>query len=187
LLTRVVVLASGSPRRLALLRLAGMDVRVVVPNVDEDRLGEQTPAQMVARLAHLKANTVAVAHPHEVVIAADTTVALGQRIFNKPANDDDARAMLQALAGETHSVLTGVCLCRPGREPMLEVEQTRVKFRVLSKQDIDAYLLAGEHHDKAGAYGVQAAGSVLVERVEGCITNVVGLPMPRLLRMMGDT
>jgi septum formation protein len=181
-----LILASKSPRRLALLQAAGFDVVVQQTAIDETPLPNESPAALVRRLAEAKAAAIAPAAAGGVVVAADTTVALGHTIFNKPDDDDHARAMLRALSGQAHTVLTGVCVARHGGQRSF-VEETRVWFRVLSESDIEAYLRTGEHTDKAGAYGIQGAAAVLVARVEGCLTNVIGLPIAALLlALQGD-
>jgi septum formation protein len=179
---RSVVLASSSPRRLALLTTAGFFVRVQVPDVDEQPQAGESPAALVQRLAHAKAT--AIVEPLHGVVAADTTVTIDGQVLNKPANDDDAAQMLRRLSGRSQQVMTGVCVVFPNGRVIVDIETTTVVFRTLTTTDIDAYLKCGEHLDKAGSYGIQGAGGVLVESISGCLTNVVGLPMPRLLRMM---
>ena len=169
-----LVLASASPRRKALLEAAGFEVDVRPSNVDEAPLTAESPAHLVRRLARAKA--MAAGSHDDIVIAADTTVALGTLILNKPANDDDAKRMLRLLSGQVHTVWTGWCVKR-GSFIQDGVVATFVTFRILSEADIAAYLQAGEHRDKAGAYGIQGAAAVLVSRIEGSLTNVIGLPI----------
>jgi septum formation protein len=178
-----VVLASASPRRRALLETAGFEIVVRAADIDETQHDRETPTEMVLRLALAKAS--AVDGDGAVVVAADTTVALECVVFGKPSSDDDARRMLGALSGRTHDVVTGICVSivvNGKRQNTAVSETTRVAFRTLGGADIESYLRTREHVDKAGAYGVQGSASVLIERVDGCITNVVGLPMPLLLR-----
>ncbi len=169
-----VVLASASPRRRALLEAAGFVVVVCPADIDESPLAVEAPDQLVRRLARAKA--LACVRFDDAVVAADTTVALGALILNKPIDDDDAARMLRLLSGRAHTVFTGWCVRRPGR--LSEgVVATSVTFRALHETDIEAYLATGEHRDKAGAYGIQGAAAVLVARVEGSLTNVIGLPV----------
>lgn len=175
-----VVLASSSPRRRDLLRAAGVDVVVRPADIDEDPLPGEEPDVLVRRLALAKAEAVAAAAGDAVVVAADTTVALGTAVFNKPVDDVDAARMLATLSGQTHHVHTGFCV-RRGASIAAGVVATAVTFRSLTADDIRAYLATGEHRDKAGAYGIQGAASVLVARVDGSLTNVIGLPVDEVL------
>jgi septum formation protein len=181
----LVVLASASPRRRALLEAAGVAVSVLPAHVDETPAADEAPAALVVRLARAKAAAAEVGAggrggADAVVVAADTTVALGSSIFNKPVDDVDAERMLRALSGRTHEVFTGWCV---RRGDMVEhgVVATRVTFRTLDDSDIASYLATGEHRDKAGAYGIQGAAAVLVDRVEGSLTSVIGLPVGEVL------
>ena len=170
-----IVLASASPRRKALLEAAGFVVDVRPADVDEAPLPGELPEDLVRRLARAKADAVPNTDD-DAVVAADTTVALGALILNKPVDDDDAARMLRLLSGRVHMVLTGWCV-RRGAVLQDGVCVTAVTFRALGDDDIAAYLQTGEHRDKAGAYGIQGAAAVLVARVEGSLTNVIGLPV----------
>lgn len=181
-----LVLASTSPRRHALLREAGIPYEAVVPrDVAEDVLPGGRPAELVRRHALAKARSVAGDYAGRLILGADTVVALDDRIFGKPADEAEARAMLATLAGRTHVVYTGLALVdgAGGREGV-EVEATAVTMRPLSAEEIGRYVATGEPADKAGAYAVQGRGSLLVERVEGDYFNVVGLPLYRLSKML---
>lgn len=187
----LIVLASASPRRRALLRQIGLPFRVVPAGLDEDAvlatLGrDAAPAAAVELLAAAKARHVArrLRRPR-LVLAADTTVVLDGEMIQKPRDAADARRMLARLAGRTHEVYTGVALVDPagGRERVAH-ERTRVTMARMDPGLIDRYVRTGEPLDKAGAYAVQGFGSVLVERIEGCYFNVVGLPLPLLARML---
>lgn len=170
-----LVLASASPRRSALLRGLGIAHRRVAPRIDERPRPEETAVALVRRLAAAKAAAVP---DRALVLAADTEVVLDGRILGKPADDDDARGMLAALAGRAHDVLTGVCLRRgtDGRAAT-RVAKTVVRFRPLTAERIDRYVATGEPRDKAGGYGIQGLGALLVEGIEGSWSNVVGLPL----------
>lgn len=181
------MLASGSPRRAALLARLGLSPQIRPPEVDErPREGEQ-PAALVARLAGSKARAVHRVGDREVVLAADTVVVLDGEPLGKPGNDAAAAEMLQRLSGRTHEVLTAVAVHTDGACHRA-TETTRVRFRPLTAEEVTWYLETGEPRDKAGAYGLQGAGAALVERVEGSDTNVIGLPLSTtvgLLRAAG--
>jgi len=171
-----LILASASPRRMDLLRDAGYVFDVEPAHVDESELPGEPPRVYVARVAEMKARTVAARHPDDVVLAADTTVVVDGAMLAKPADDTDAKRMLGLLSGRTHDVLTGVVLVRAGRASAAVVD-TRVRFRCLTAGEIDWYVASGEPRDKAGAYGVQGLAARFVESVVGSYTNVVGLPV----------
>lgn len=174
-----VVLASGSPRRLELLRRLGLDPEVRPADVDEAPLPGEAPAATVARLAAAKAR--AVDGPADLlVIGADTEVVLDGDVLGKPADAAGAAALLRSLSGREHVVLTGVHVRFAGREAAA-VEATVVRFRALRDDEIEAYVATGEPLDKAGGYGIQGAGGMFVERIEGSDTNVVGLPLATLV------
>ena len=180
-----LILASASPRRLALLREAGYDPRVAAVALDETpRLGER-PTDLVLRLAEAKARAAAAGcspgRRDRVVLAADTEVVLAGRALGKPRDEAGAVRMLLALAGRSHEVATGVCLLRTSDGRMLRaVESSRVTFRAIDASQARAYAATGEPLDKAGAYAIQGGAAAFVERVEGSWANVVGLPVERI-------
>ena len=186
-----LLLASGSPRRVQLMREAGFEPVVKPQDVDETPLPGEPADGLVARLSTLKARSaLADAQPGDVILAADTTVALDGAELGKPADDKDAKRMLSALSGRGHDVYTGVHLirvCPDGstRERSL-VEGTHVTFYDFSPKEIDAYVATGEPLDKAGAYGIQGRGRALVRSIDGDYFNVVGLPVAATLRAMAD-
>lgn len=180
-----LILASASPRRSDLLRNAGFDFGVLAADVEESpREGESAEAYTL-RVAVEKARWVAgrVGVPSAAVIAADTEVVVDRQILGKPANDDDAKRMLRMLAAAAHDVLTAVVLSVNGRE-LTEVVTTRVWFVPLSEAEIEWYVQSGEPHGKAGAYAIQGLGARFVERIDGSWSNVVGLPIHAVHRMM---
>ncbi len=182
---RTLVLASASPRRRELLAQAGLPHAVRPAQVEELRRKHEAPRDYVLRLAKEKALAVQCGR-EEVILAADTTVALDQnRVLEKPANVAEARAMLQALSGREHEVLTGVCLRWEGRL-VTHVESTKVQFTALGDEDVDWYVATGEPFDKAGGYGIQGYASRFVTRVEGCFFNVVGLPVAQVCRLLRE-
>ena len=169
-----VVLASSSPRRQQLLEMAGYEVVVRTPAVDEgSRPGENTET-MLRRLAEAKCR--AVGDSEDPIVAADTVVEIEGEVLGKPSDEEDARRMLRRLSGREHSVLTGFAV-RRGDVVRTAVVRTTVKCRELSAASIDAYIMTGDPLDKAGAYGIQSAGAAMVEAVNGSYTNVVGLPL----------
>lgn len=176
-----IVLASASPRRRELLAQLGLDLTIVVPDVDETPLPGEDPVAYVRRVAIAKAHVVA-APADALVIAADTTVDLGGEILAKPVDADDARAMLRRLSARTHRVHTGVAV-RRGDRTLSDVVTSLVTFTPLTPATIDWYVGTGEPLDKAGAYAVQGAGGVFVQRVRGSVSNVVGLPLHAVARL----
>lgn len=178
-----IVLASASPRRAELLRAAGINFNTRVANIDETLLPDESPQTYVARLACTKA--LAVAQPDEIVLGADTTVVVSNEIAGKPVDFEDAKRMLRLLSGTWHEVLTGVTLAH-NHETKTEVAITRVKFAAMSEEEIAWYAASGEPDDKAGAYAIQGLGSRFVERIEGSYSNVVGLPIETVYRMLRD-
>ncbi len=176
------MLASQSPRRREILRLAGIPFTVRVADVDESVLDGESPADYVQRLAEAKACAVEAA-PGETVLGADTTVVIDGEILAKPADAADARRMLARLSGRRHEVLTGVCL-RRGVTATCEFVTTGVVFAPLTAAEIDEYVASGEPMDKAGAYAIQGLASKFVERIEGDYFNVMGLPVALVYRRL---
>ena len=183
-----LILASASPRRAEILRQAAIPFMVLSSAVDETPFPGESPQDHVLRLAMTKAELVAArAVGPAIVIAADTVVALEGRILGKPRSSDDARHMLEKLSGRTHAVLTGVALIRlPDAEQRTFVESTLVHFDRLSEEEMNRYLATDEPYDKAGAYAIQGRAGRFIPRIEGCYFNVVGLPLARLYRMLGE-
>jgi septum formation protein len=164
----------------------GIPFRVLPSGVDETPLPGETPARFVRRAAMDKAREVAARHPDAFVLSADTIVVADGRILGKPRDRAEAKRMLSLLAGKAHRVYTAVCLLCAGRGYRdAATEVTRVWFRELTPTEVSAYVRTGEGDDKAGAYAAQGAGMLLIERVAGSFTNVVGLPMTRVVGMLG--
>ena len=179
-----LILASGSPRRRELLTRAGYAFDVEPADVDESRLPDELPSDYVLRLAMLKAVTVCSGPEDErFVLAADTIVVLDNDVLGKPQGRDDAVMMLQRLSGRSHEVLTGVALVCGGARCSGMVK-TEVALIDLDDQTIATYVATGESFDKAGAYGIQGLASRFVDRINGSYTNVVGLPMVLVERLM---
>ena len=180
-----LILASASPRRAALLARAGYAFDVVPANVDESRRPAEAAADFVARLARDKAAAVAGRYPERIVIGADTAVVIDGAVLGKPRDADDAARMLRLLSGRAHQVLTGVAVRRRGR-CVGAVETSVVHFAVLDAGQIGWYVGTGEPADKAGAYGLQGHGGRFVTRVDGSRSNVVGLPLDCLERLLAE-
>lgn len=180
-----IILASGSPRRRELLAGIGLDGLEIIPAVGEEKKNpDLSPAELVKSLALAKAEEVFLKNPGAVVIGADTVVSLDGKILGKPKSEAEAGAMLFALSGRAHEVLTGVAVISPEGQAETGAEITRVCFRSLDPAEIKAYVATGEPMDKAGAYGIQGRASLFVERLEGDYFNVVGLPLCRLGLML---
>jgi len=183
-----LILASASPRRAEILRDAGYHFSILSSAIDETPYPDESPQDLVQRLASTKADLAAArAVGPAILIAADTEVILDGHIFGKPRSSDDARRMLTKLSGRTHAVLTGVCLIRlPDVERICFVETTLVTFAPLSDEEIARYLATGEPHDKAGAYAIQGYAARYIPWIEGCYFNVVGLPLARLQQALTE-
>jgi len=180
----MLILASQSPRRRALLEQIGLSGFLVRPaNGEEAAPAGLSPAGLVEHLSRRKAEEVAAAFPGDVIIAADTVVAVGDRILGKPGDRAEAVEMLTALSGREHHVYTGVTV-RRDREEAVGHAVTAVRFRPLAPREIAAYADTGEPMDKAGAYGIQGLGALLVEGISGSYSNVVGLPLGLLDPML---
>lgn len=175
----MIILASQSPRRQELLKLITSDFEIKVSNVDETLPNKIMPKEAVMYLSKIKAEPFA--DGDDIVIGADTVVALDGKILGKPKSEENAKEMLEFLSGRTHSVFTGVTLASDKKTKTFAVE-TKVKFFELTSEEIDAYIKTKEPFDKAGAYGIQSYGSLLVEKIDGDYFNVVGLPVSTLAR-----
>ena len=173
-----LILASGSPRRIELLREARFEPEVVPADIEELWCDFLTPTELTLYNAFQKAAAVAIRYPDAVVLGADTIVALGSEVFGKPQDLIEARRMLEKLVGKTHDVITGISLiqARVGRV-ICRAVHTNVKFRLLTAAEIEAYLKIAEPLDKAGAYAAQKSPELIIEEINGSFTNVVGLPM----------
>lgn len=188
----VLVLASTSPRRRELLAGIGVPFEVVPPGLEEDQptrfASRAAVVEWVEQMAVAKCESVAAGlSADRWVLGADTIVVLGRSVLHKPADAEDAVAMLLRLQGRTHTVMTGVALRRGGNgEGRSAVARTEVTFYPASRRELEAYVAAGESLDKAGAYAAQGRGALIIERIEGCYFNVVGLPLATVARMLGE-
>jgi septum formation protein len=180
-----ILLASTSPQRRAILEQLGIPFEAVTPRYQENDESGTPPDELVRTHATGKAHSVAEGAGDHPVLGVDTEVVLDGRVYGKPSNAEEAASMLDALAGRTHDVLSGLCLLTPGWEAV-EYEVTRVTFRALTPRDIAGYLAAAEWEGRAGAYAIQGRGAALVERIEGDFLNVVGLPAALLVRLLAE-
>ena len=173
-----LVLASESPRRRDLLAQVGITPDHVAPaDIDETPLKDETPRRFVLRLAHAKATAVAALHPNAYVLAADTTVAVGRRILNKPEDEAESRRMLTLMSGRVHRVFTGVAVVAPDGRVGERVGEARLHFKRLTQQEIDAFIASDEWRGVAGGYRIQGRAAGFVTAFEGSHTAVVGLPL----------
>ena len=177
-----LILASQSPRRRELLTLAGFQFTVRARPVEEIRAPGEDPRDYVTRLAREKAEA-SYHDPQEIVLGADTTVVLDDRVLEKPHHAASAKAMLRALSCREHVVLTGICI-KHNRGTIVDCESTRVSFVALDEREIEDYVASGEPMDKAGAYAIQGLASKFIDRIEGCYFNVMGLPLALVYKHM---
>lgn len=184
-----IILASASPRRNQLLKMLGLDFKVIKPDVDEEFNFKLTIEDNLYNITKNKALYVNKYHSLKdcIIISADTIVLLEDKILTKPINNNDAFDMLKSLSGNWHEVLTAVFAtdADTGKE-VYKSKTTRVKFRSLTDNEIKSYIASGEADDKAGAYGIQGLGSLFVESIEGCYYNVVGLPLVLLAEILKE-
>lgn len=186
---RKLILASASSSRKMLLEQAGLDFEVVVSGVDETVPPDYTPAQTVEALAQRKGQAVQALRPEAPIIAADSVVSIDGLILGKPKDDEAAKATLRRLSGRTHELITGVCLLINGRMDLFH-QVTQVTFYPLTEEEIAEYVALGESRGRAGAYGIEGIGVVLVQSIQGDYPNIVGLPVAetirRLHKLLGD-
>ena len=179
--TPQLVLASASPRRRELLESAGFRILVQPQGIDETVLANEKPWSYARRVALEKAQACS-PESSQLVLAADTVVAFEDKILGKPEDDEHAFRILSTLSGQIHHVHTAVAVL--GSQQLVDVVTTKVQFRKLSDADIRRYINTGDGRDKAGSYGIQSKGGWLVDKVTGCYTNVVGLPLPRTIELL---
>ena len=178
---RPLVLGSGSPRRVQLLRSTGVQFRQAISHIEEQHLPGENPFDFAARMAQEKAlDIITRCHESEIVLSGDTVVVLEDTILGKPGNEQEAVRILQSLSGRQHIVCTALALAGGGQMLRAGCEKTKVFFNEVSRERINEYIASGEPMDKAGAYGIQGMGAFLVDRIEGNLDNVVGLPLTLL-------
>jgi septum formation protein len=178
-----LILASQSPRRAQLLQMLGLQFTVTPADIDETFLPGEEPGAHAVRLACEKARKVATSAPDALVVGSDTVVVLDGIVLGKPRDDDDATAILLALQGRTHDVLTALAVVS-ARQTLSALERVQVRFREFDAQTARAYVATGEPHDKAGAYGIQGFGATLVEGIQGDFYAVMGFPVARFMTLL---
>ena len=180
---RKLILASASPSRRMLLEQAGLDFEVVVSGVDETVPPDYTPAQTVEALARRKGEAVQALRPEAPIIAADSVVSIDGLILGKPKDDEAAKATLRRLSGRTHQLVTGVCLLAEGKRYVFH-HVPQVTFYPFTEEEIAEYVALGESRGRAGAYGIEGIGVVLVQSIQGDYPNIVGLPVAETIRRL---
>jgi septum formation protein len=182
-----IILASASPRRKELLQKIGLKFEVDASNCAEEIDPALEPAELVRRISVAKAKSVASRHKDAVIIAADTIGVIGKKLLGKPQTAAEARKMLAQISGKSHEVITGFTVLDTATDRIVSVTvSTRVYIKKLTPAEIDAYVATGEPLDKAGAYGIQGLGAVIVEKIEGDYYNVVGLPLSALTEVLRE-
>jgi septum formation protein len=173
-----LVLASASPRRLALLEQVGLKPDLVAPSeIDESPLKQERPRQLALRLAVEKGRAAKAVHGADHVLSADTVVACGRRILPKAETEDEARACLDLLSGRAHDVITGVAVLAPDGREASRVVESRVTFKRLSREEMEGYIAGGEWRGKAGGYAIQGTAAALITDIAGSYSSIVGLPL----------
>lgn len=176
-----IVLASASPRRREILENTNIKFDIISSSIDELVLEGESPCHMVMRLAFEKGIDIASKRKSDLVISADTIVVLDNKVLGKPKDEDEARNMITSLSGKTHQVITGISLINlENNKKIIDYVISNVKFKNLSENDINDYIKTKESLDKAGAYGIQGYGALLVEEIQGDYFNIVGLPVSKL-------
>lgn len=180
-----IVLASSSQRRIDILKKYNFDFKIIASDIEEKIHQEDKVKELVMSLAFRKAYMVAKENSSDIVIGADTLVCYNGEILAKPKDEKEAFRMLSLLSGNTHEVITGICLINLDKNiKIVDFEKTRVKFRKLDREMIEVYIATKEPLDKAGSYGIQGLGALFVESIEGSYLNVVGLPLIKLDEML---
>lgn len=176
-----IILASASPRRKEILENASVKFEVMASSIEELTLDGESPCQMVMRLAFEKGMDIASRQKNDLIISADTIVVIDNTVLGKPKNEIEARKMITSLSGRTHQVITGISLINlDNNKKIIDYVISNVKFKNLSEEDINDYIRTKESLDKAGAYGIQGYGALLVDEIQGDYFNIVGLPISRL-------
>jgi septum formation protein len=177
-----IILASGSPRRRELLKGLGLEFQVIPADIDETLLTSESPQSLVERLSITKAKAITKSYPDALVIAADTTVALGNQVLEKPKDREENKLFIERLQGRKHDVFTGHALMYKGRLESI-VKRSEVHFRPLGNEEINAYVATGEGLDKAGGYGIQGRGAALIPHIVGCYFNVMGMSVAAVVEL----
>jgi len=186
-MNKKIILASGSPRRKELLEKAGISFEVLVSEYEEDMTLPLSPGELVKYLSRGKAETVAKKHTGAIIISADTIVVYRDTVLGKPHTENRAREMLRLLSGKQHSVFTGFTIILKDEEKIISrAVESKVFFKTLSEEEINEYILTGEPLEKAGAYAVQMLGQKFIQKIEGDIPNIIGLPITEILKELQE-
>lgn len=184
---RTIILASASPQRKKLLEQIGLEVTIITPDISEERDVDISVEEWVCRLALAKAESVAKRFRSGIILGADTVVVLGNKIFRKPRNEEEAKNMLRELSGTTHQVITGLALIDVlTQKSLVEYVTTEVTMKKLSEAQIAGYVITKEPLEKAGGLCIQGRGAQFIEKINGCYTNVIGLPLAKLTDMLAQ-
>ncbi len=187
MLTKCFVLASNSPRRIALLKLLGYPFDIIPHGIAECLSGNVSPADLVKELAFLKASDVARRLDNALIISADTIIWHDKTILGKPRDTHDAKRILSVLSDSEHDIISGVCILdMPSKKKLLRIERTHIRMKKISAEEIEIYVASGEPMDKAGAYAVQGEGKKFIEKIEGSYSNAVGLPLGIVREMIDN-
>ncbi|MCF6158099.1 MAG: septum formation protein Maf [wastewater metagenome] len=185
MLKKRIVLASNSPRRIALLKSLGYSFDIIPHRIEESIFHDILPTDLAQHLAFIKARDVSKRVDNAIIIAADTLIVYGNGILGKPKDTRDAKWMLSILQGSGHEIISGVCILEvPSGKKMLRFGRTHIKIKGITEKEIDEYVRTGEPLDKAGAYAVQGEGRKFVEKIEGSYSNAVGLPLEIVKKMI---
>lgn len=180
------ILASGSPRRKDLLKRAGYRFKIQVSSVDEDQYRNIDPVEHAKQLAAAKANDIAQKNPNDLVLGADTIAACQGQIIGKPTDAQDAQRIVRLLFSQPHQVITGVAfICKSDNLEIIRADKTVVYPKIMSEQEIEKHIKSGSWQGKAGAYAIQETGDEMVEKIEGSMTNVMGLCMESTSEILG--
>lgn len=182
-----LILASNSPRRIALLKSLGYQFDIMPHRIEEHGYDNDLPTMLVQRLAFLKASDVAKRVDNAIIVSADTIVLHNKNIFGKPKDTHDARRILSILSDSEHDVVSGVCVIEaPSKKKLLRTAQTHIKMKRITEEEIEMYIRSGEPMDKAGAYAIQGMGKKFIEKIDGSYSNAVGLPLEILQEMLSN-
>lgn len=182
-----LILASNSPRRIALLKSLGYQFDIMPHRIEEHGYGNDLPTMLVQRLAFLKASDVAKRVDNAIIVSADTIVLHNKNIFGKPKDTHNARRILSILSDSEHDVVSGVCVIEvPSKKKLLRTAQTHIKMKRITEEEIEMYIRSGEPMDKAGAYAIQGMGRKFIEKIDGSYSNAVGLPLEILQEMLSN-
>ncbi len=182
-----LILASNSPRRIALLKSLGYQFDIMPHRIEEHGYDNDLPTMLVQHLAFLKASDVAKRVDNSIIVSADTIVLHNKNIFGKPKDIHDARRILSILSDSEHDVVSGVCVIEaPSKKKLLRTAQTHIKMKRMTEEEIEMYIRSGEPIDKAGAYAIQGMGRKFIEKIDGSYSNAVGLPLEILQEMLSN-